>query len=98
MARYYILDDTNQAIECTAGQWAIAFGNDRKVEHTVISEDVAVSTVFLGLDHNFSGVGEPVIFETMIFGGPHDEFMNRYSTWDEAVEGHKAAVKLAKGE
>ena len=31
--------------------------------------DLYVSTVFLGLDHNFSLRGPPVLFETMVFRG-----------------------------
>ena len=48
--------------------------------------------VFLGLDHSF-GSGPPLLFETMVFGGPLDEEMDRYTTWDEAEAGHKAMVK-----
>ena len=49
-----------------------------------------VSTVFLGLDHAFDG-GTPLLFETMIFGGEHDEYQERYATWDEAEAGHLVA-------
>lgn len=52
-----------------------------------------VSTVFLGLDHSF-GNGKPLLFETMIFGGDHDEYQERYSTWDEAEAGHRKACEL----
>jgi|SRR6185503_9265685 len=51
--------------------------------------DVRVSTVFLGLDHQY-GDGPPLLFETMVFGGPLDGEMDRYSTWDEAAAGHVA--------
>lgn len=54
---------------------------------------VMVSTVFLGLDHNW-GTGPPLVFETMIFGGQYDEEMWRYSIWEEAEEGHKKACQL----
>jgi len=57
---------------------------------------VFVSTIFLGIDHNFGG-GKPLVFETMIFGGKHDLYQERYSTYEEAIEGHKRAVLLAKG-
>ena len=50
---------------------------------------VRVSTVFLGLNHNWGG-GRPLLFETMVFGGPHDENQNRYATWEEAEAGHAA--------
>jgi hypothetical protein len=57
---------------------------------------VCVSTVFLGLDHNFLRTGPPVLFETMIFGVPFvSEWQRRYCTWDEAVDGHKAACRVA---
>ena len=56
--------------------------------------DVMVSTVFLGLDHNY-GDGPPLIFETMIFGGPLDQWQDRYSTEEEAKLGHERACILA---
>jgi hypothetical protein len=59
--------------------------------------DVLVSTVFLGLDHRFNETqGDPILFETMIFNGPHDGYQERYCTWDEAEAGHKKAVELAQ--
>lgn len=54
-------------------------------------DGVKVSTVFLGLDHNF-GSGEPLVFETMVFGGPFDEECERYSTREQAIAGHAAMV------
>lgn len=54
---------------------------------------VSVSTVFLGMDHSFGG-GDPVLFETMIFGGEHDQYQERYCTWDEAEKGHQIACDL----
>jgi hypothetical protein len=56
--------------------------------------DVTVSTVFLGIDHAFGG-SVPMLFETMIFGGKHDEYQERCSTWDEAEQMHKRACELA---
>jgi hypothetical protein len=50
-----------------------------------------VSTVWTGLDHNYFG-GTPLIFETMIFGGDHDEWMCRYSTLEQARCGHARVV------
>ena len=55
-----------------------------------------VSTVFLALDHNMFGGGTPILFETMIFDGPHDGDMWRYSTWDEAKAGHERIVNCLK--
>ncbi len=44
---------------------------DRRVGETIV-EGVRVSTVFLGLDHGW-GEGPPILFETMIFGGEHNQ-------------------------
>lgn len=55
-----------------------------------------VSTVFLQLDHNWDPDGKPVLFETMIFGGPQDLDMWRYHTWQEAKEGHDRIVHCLK--
>ena len=57
--------------------------------------DVKISTVWLGLNHNWDG-GDPLIFETMIFGGEHDEYQERYSTEQQAKLGHQYAVDLVK--
>lgn len=57
-----------------------------------ICGDVEVSTVFLGLDHSFEGK-KPLLFETMVFGGPNDGIENRYSTWRQAESGHVEIVK-----
>jgi hypothetical protein len=55
---------------------------------------VEVSTVFLMMDHGWSDV--PVLFETMVFGGPLDGYMRRYHTHDEAMEGHLETVQMIR--
>lgn len=56
--------------------------------------EIAVSTVFLGINHNYLD-GPPILFETMIFGGANNERMWRYATWEEAERGHKVACGIA---
>lgn len=58
-------------------------------------QPIYISTVFLGLDHSF-GSGPPLLFETMVFGGPLDQEMDRYTTWEEAEIGHKVMVEGVK--
>lgn len=77
-------------------KWGRLFeSEDRTVGQDQIGE-VFVSTVWLGINHNVRPEGPPLIFETMIFGGPHDREMWRYSTEAQAVEGHKRALKLVR--
>ena len=54
-----------------------------------------VSTVWLGVNHNFTDDGPPIIFETMVFGPKDaDEYMQRYSTEDQARAGHAETVTV----
>lgn len=69
---------------------------DRRVAETFLADNaIRISTVFMGLDHRFFGNGPPLLFETMIFGGEHADLMQRYSTWDQAEQGHINAVAIA---
>lgn len=52
-----------------------------------------VSTVFLGLDHNFSRRGSPILFETMVLDGRRGGYMRRYCTRHEALAGHDATCR-----
>jgi len=90
---YFILKNRQPVITEDISVWGKFMENtERIVDNTEIG-DVVVSTVFLGLDHQY-GVGEPLLFETMIFGGVHDQYQERYSTWDEAVKGHAFACEM----
>jgi hypothetical protein len=92
----YILNGHRPISEPDLMKWARWFETaDRHVARTMIG-DVRVSTVFLGLDHSFDPKGPPLLFETMVFGGPLDGEQDRYSTWQEAEKGHAAIVKRAK--
>jgi hypothetical protein len=95
MADYYILNDDHSTKPCEMMEWA----TNRKnvvVKQDQVTLEVRVSTVFLGLNHAWLGQGPPLIFETMIFGGPEDGYQDRYTTWDEAIKGHEKALKLVK--
>jgi len=65
------------------------------IARTELPGGVVVSTVFLGLNHRWTD-GAPYWFETMIFGGPHDQFQTRSSTFEEAETEHARTVELAK--
>lgn len=51
------------------------------------NEEVRTSTVFLALDHSL-GDGEPVLFETMVFGGVNNGYQKRYTSYALAMAGH----------
>jgi hypothetical protein len=86
----YILDEHNQPVEePDLIRWAMWMESaDRHVRDSFQGDDVRVSTVFLGLDHNHSDYGRPLLFETMVFVAGDGIEQERYSTWAEAEEGH----------
>lgn len=91
--QWYILVD-REPIPVADREWYLWRSEDFArciVAKTKIDDAVEVSTVFLGLDHNY-GDGPPILFETMIFGGPHDHWQDRYHTWTQAVAGHDQVV------
>lgn len=102
MKMKWILDDAGNPIEePDVLKWAVWFethGKEKIVQHDNLPGGILVSTVFLGINHNW-GSGPPILWETMIFGGKWDkeEYQERYHTKEEALEGHTMALALAKG-
>lgn len=77
----------------TTEEWMESFDATRN-DSSQIAENssadglVRVSTVWLmGVNQNFSD-GPPLLYETMIFGGPNDLECWRWSTEAEARAGH----------
>ena len=94
MSNMYVLDENNNPVPA---EDSIAFKARRNNSNRIIGRtnigDVLISTVFLTIDHNFSGIGDPILFETMIFGGKNYGYQERYSTYKEAIAGHEKAVR-----
>jgi hypothetical protein len=76
MNKHYILEGKDIK-EVDLMTWAKWFGKAERHIGDDTVEGVRISTVFLGLDHSF-GAGSPVLFETLVFGGPLDGEMDRY--------------------
>lgn len=98
--RTYLLDENGDPKEVNAFSEEFLKDFDDgfyRLKFTKVSDKVWVSTVFLYFDHNYFENGPPILWETMIFGGKHDEYQERYSSKAEALEGHERAVELARG-
>lgn len=63
----------------------------RRLAESTLPNGAWVSTVWLGIDHQF-GKGPPLIFETMVFLGGDSLDCRRYSTEAEAFAGHSEVV------
>ena len=102
---WYILNEDKTVTAIPNGEYPKLGEFNEAAKHvgnTFIGEQ-RISTVFLHFDHglNFGGdttIHEPVLFESMIFGGEHDEYQRRYCTYDEALEGHNNLVKALEEE
>ena len=95
MSRWYILNKNNKPIPkpaLDASAWLQKNYHRKTVKRDEIG-DVTVSTVFLGLDHAWDS-DIPVLWETMIFGGEHDQYQECYTSHKDALEGHKKALTL----
>lgn len=95
--QHYILDENRKVIEADLMTWARWFQDSKEKRRVALFEQggIRVSTVFLGLDHNYDD-GPPILWESMIFGGPNSEDQDRCSgTWDDALEMHKQMIERA---
>jgi len=107
---YYTLDENRQPVamagpvedpEAYAKTWS---GSFRRVGSSHLC-GFHVSTVFIPIDMNYTGTGDPILWETMIFDNREDvpdemryeeQFQYRYSTEADAKLGHELAVTLVR--
>ncbi len=94
--QYYILDGT-EVVTASLKEHARWLRNDgwrRFIKRTDIG-DFWVSTVFLGLDHNYLDTGPSLVFETMVFkkGDWDGEYQTRSSTHADALRQHETACQ-----
>jgi len=60
--------------------------------HFSLKDRVGVSTVFLGLDHQW-GDGPPILWESLVSGTSLDGQMQRYTSRADALRGHDALLE-----
>ena len=95
----YILDPAGLPERCDdVLRWALWYEiADRHIAATLVEPgNIRVSTVFLALDHDFSFHGPPILWETMVFGGAHNQYQRRYATREQALAGHTETVLMVK--
>ncbi len=102
MSERYILDSDGDPIAeedlLTWGKWFedASTNGERTVGRKMIG-NVLVSTVFLALEHSFGAeTSIPLLYETLVFGGKLNQEMERYSTKEQALEGHQAMCKRVR--
>jgi len=97
---WYKLDSNNNPIPCSSvneyQEWYKIHGDTVAKSNFLDAsgKQIIVSTVFLGLDHSYNSK-VPVLWETMIFGGEHDQYQRRYTNFYDSLEGHNESIDLA---
>lgn len=99
--KYMYYDRDGKGIKNTL-VWARKFempGRKIVKQNYLFKGHVLVSTIWMGLDHSFTQVGAPLIFETMVFykwksgSLANESDQLRWTTESQARLGHKEAVK-----
>lgn len=94
--RHFWYDRQGRPISATEAERLLGDIDARRVAHDVFVIDDApvwVSTAHVVLDHGFEPDAPPLIFETMIFGGPDADYCARYATEADALAGHVRIVE-----
>lgn len=96
MIDWYILEPDHTVRKAVSMEEASAFLADPKnkiLVQTVGAGGRFVSTVFLGLDHNWIEGGAPMLFETMIFEKGWLTKKRPQIDWDRIKRGKKFVIK-----
>ncbi len=94
--RWYVLDETDQPVPATEVEfsaWKEANPDRCRVGEYEVG-NALVSTVFLGLDQG-DEPNEPVLWQTLVSGGPLDGECDRYTSYEAAKKGHEAWLTRA---
>lgn len=95
----YILDENrNPVVEHDAAKWRQWY----TTASSLVAEDrigpSTIATYFLAIDHDFFGLGQPVLWETMVFDGPLDQSCDRCAgSWQQAEAMHARMVRRVTG-
>jgi hypothetical protein len=78
-------------------RFMVLFAGDRTVAVDDLGNRGRVSTIFMPMDMGIGWAGAPpLLFETMIFGGPLDGACDRYPTLASARRGHAHWLRILK--
>lgn len=79
------------------------FSWDNRFDLKTKVDKYTISTVDLGINHQFNDDLPPLYYETMIFNlenkeeeNPFDYYQERYTTEEEAIAGHERAIEYVK--
>jgi hypothetical protein len=91
----YVLDKKGNPVhEPSMVKWGAFLASDAKcLKQDILPDGICVSTIFTGIDYR----SPPRFWETVIFGGAHDQYEERYTSREDALKGHERALEVAAG-
>lgn len=93
----YILDENGNTVPAKSLLgWAMWMQTGKRQLALDLIGRARVSTIFMGLDHHLmrDEPHQPILWETMVFGGPYDRHQQRYASKEEALRGHAKIVQM----
>lgn len=94
---YYIEINEQVIPEPDVIEWAKWFEtNNRRIVRTEFKY-CHLSSVFLALDHNYLCMGDPILYETMIFNGLFGDYQTRYSSRQDCILHHHQLAEMLVG-
>ncbi|MEH1777135.1 hypothetical protein [Nostoc sp.] len=100
---YFLLGENRDCIAVDAKEWLAWYKNTESencdvAEDFLLDREVRISTMFTGLSWEVSPKEPPKPFLTIVFVGYGIDEQYRYSTWDQALIGHKKTVAKLKSD
>lgn len=99
MTKWYILDEEKAPKEAGKNEWSTwRKGRNYRIALDKIDK-TRVSTIFIGIDRGYgfgSNCADPLLFETVVLGGPLDMRSMRSDTIELAMLAHKRMFKMVK--
>ena len=91
--KHWILDDKGRPVAVNLLTWAKWFGTaERIIAQETIGQNW-ISTIFLGIDHNWDFRGPPILWETMTFGAKlNNDCLRCAGTKEQAEAMHEEMV------
>ncbi len=90
----FVLDEKNQPVEVAEHPRDFWRDPRRIVGWDDLGNGRELLTEFTGVVKSVRGDLPPLLFETRLFSGKTSVRLERYRTWEEAVEGHRRHTNL----
>lgn len=98
---YFKLDENKNVLESSLEEYSNFIAGKLPTNYMHVGDSkidgYRISTIFIGSCFSFDENSNPLTFETCIFNkNDHSIYQKRYTSWQEAEEGHNNATEWVK--